>query len=312
MARKVVLLVLSALVLAGCGLASQESVNSIATQIASQPTAVAPVPTPTPIDVNSIVNSIMAAQVDPAVIAQGVATLMAPTAIPPTATPIYTATIAALQAQVLVALTTTPTMVPTVVAAPTAVLQVTSQAPAVQVNLTVTPVAVAPNVPTTQIWDNGSLITINFPQDPVSFAQLVALPCPTGSVDCVDLTIKQNALDYLKPERGEGDVVTGWYLSTERTGQRVFRWTVIRQPWAFPQFGWIHDGTIRTSCGLTSAESNALGYDKMDGATIPGMTAQVQVEGFSFYATQGPDLERLPRDRWTAVQRCPGILPELR
>lgn len=199
-----------------------------------------------------------------------------------------------------------------VVAAPTAALQVAPQAPAVQANPTVALAAVAPTVPNIQIWQNGQFITVPFPQDAVSFAQLVALPCPAGATDCVDLTIAQNAQDYLKPERNDAGQAVAWYLSTERTGQRVFRWTVIRQPWAFPQFGWIRDGTIRTSCGLTSAESNALGYDKMDGASIPGMVASVEVEGFTFYFTQATDLEKLPNNRWTAAQRCPGVLPELR
>lgn len=80
-----VMLFVVSLALTGCGGASQASVDRLATQVAGIPTQ-QPYPTAMP-------------TATPLNLAQ-LATMIAPTPIPPTATPVLTATIAALQTQV--------------------------------------------------------------------------------------------------------------------------------------------------------------------------------------------------------------------
>lgn len=147
----------------------------------------------------------------------------------------------------------------------------------------------------------------NFPQTAQGFVDMVKVECSASKAldGCVTLTS-----DMVMPIYAEADdtTIVGWEILFERNGQdKFYEWTTLSNPFSFPQYGWMRDINIRTSCGLTVEETKQLGYvEKMAGATIPGLTAEVDVEGASFYYTQVDQLAELANQ--TAAQRCPSSL----
>jgi hypothetical protein len=156
----------------------------------------------------------------------------------------------------------------------------------------------------TEIWRNGQIEEIDFPQTAEAFLALVALPCPESETrNCIELTP-----EMVSPERtSERGVIYAWRFTYQADLMGNYPITYVRNVFPFMQNGF-GSWPAREACGITTAEMSQMGWERAEMAGIPGLTQSIAVEGFTFFHEGQLGVGTIPQ---TAAERCPGTLEEL-